>query len=163
MFLISGWAVFPKGRCSPIFPYSTWLRHVPRISPRREPPALEGAPRLPGSPRRSGAPMRPGPPATRGPGNQGPSDDCRGPLGHHSSGAPRVTRGTYMNETLIYIFLPSKRFIHCLVKNIPGPEGPPEGAQGGTMAPVPPLGTTYVTDRNTFEYEYVAVFMDMSY
>ena len=31
-----------------------WLgvntRHVPRISPRREPPALEGAPRLPGGP-----------------------------------------------------------------------------------------------------------------
>ena len=31
----------------------------------------------------------------------------------------------YMNETLIYIFLPSKRFIHCLEeKNIMGPEGP---------------------------------------
>ena len=29
-------------------------------------------------------------------------------------------------------------------KNIPGPQGPPEGAQGGAMAPVPPpLG--YVT------------------
>ena len=40
-----------------------------------------------------------------------------------------------MNETLICIFLPSKRFIPCLEKNIPGPEGPPEGAQGGAMAP----------------------------
>ena len=65
-----------------------------------------------------------------------------------TAGAHWVIRGPsgnqgYMNETLIYIFLPSKRFIHCLEKNIPGPEGPPEGAQGGAMAPVAPLG--YVT------------------
>ena len=33
-----------------------------------------------------------------------------------------------------------------MLKNISGPEGPHEVAQGGAMAPVPPLG--YVTDRN---------------
>ena len=65
-----------------------------------------------------------------------------------TTGAHWVIRGPsgnqgYMNETLIYIFIPSKRFINCLEK-IPGPERPPEGAQGGAMAPVVvPLG--YVT------------------
>ena len=29
-----------------------------------------------------------------------------------------------------------------LKKNISGPEGPPEGAQGGAMTPWPPLGTS---------------------
>ena len=31
--------------------------------------------------------------------------------------------------------------------NISGPEGPPEGTQGGAMAPCPPLGTSLDTKR----------------
>ena len=67
-----------------------------------------------------------------------------------TAGAHWVIKGPsgnqgYMNETLIFIFLPSKRFIHCLEKkNIPEPEGPP----------CPPLG--YVTDHR-FEKVLVTV------
>ena len=42
-----------------------------------------------------------------------------------------------------------------MLKNILGPEGPPEGAQGGAMAPVAPLGYATVDDTD-------ANFTDMS-
>ena len=84
---------------------------------RRDPPVYPGAP------------WRLGAQKTRGPRmTAGAHWVIRGPSGNQG----------YMNETLIYIFIPSKRFIHCLEKNIPGPEG----AQGGAM---PLLG--YVTDH----------------
>ena len=82
---------------------------------------------------------RRGPQVARGPPWRLGAQETRGP--QMTSGAHWVIRGPsgnqgYMNETLIYIFLP--RFFHCLEKNIPGPEGPPEGTQGRAMAPVPP-------------------------
>ena len=93
---------------------------------------------------------RRGPQVTRGPPWRLGAQKTRGPRmtaeAHWVIRGPSGNQG-YMNETLIYIFLPSKRFIHCLEKNIPGPEGPLEGAQGGALAPVAPLG--YVTDTDS--------------
>ena len=48
----------------------------------------------------------------------------------------------HTNETLVSIFLPSKRFIQCLKKYYFGAWGAPEVAQRRAMAPVSPLGTS---------------------
>ena len=77
-----------------------------------------------GAPRRLSAPKRSGAPATRGPlGDKGP----RKPGAHWIIRGPSGNQG-HMDETLLSIFLPSKRrCTQCLKKkHMPGPEGPPE-------------------------------------
>ena len=78
---------------------------------------------------------RRGPQVTGGPPWRLGAQETRGP--RMTAGSHWVITGTssnqgYMNETLIFIFRPSTRFIHCLEKNISGPERPLEGAQGGS-------------------------------
>ena len=65
------------------------MPHVPRISPRRGPPAFEGAPGYLGPPWRLGAQETRDPRMTAG-----AQWVIRGPSGNQG----------YMNETLIYIF-----------------------------------------------------------
>ena len=64
-----------------------------------------------------GPPGYPGPPWRLG------AQETRGPRmtagAHWVIRVPSGNQG-YMNETLIYIFLPSKRFIHCLEKKYSG-------------------------------------------
>ena len=98
-------------------------RHVPRISPRRGPPALEGAPRLPGDPLGDQGPRKPG-----------ALGWLQGPIG--SSGALRVTRDTWMK--LWYTFFFRVNVLSIVWENIPGPEGPLRALREGPWPPCPP-------------------------
>ena len=82
-----------------------------------------------------------------------------------TAGAHWVIRGPsgnqeYMNETLIYIFLPSKRFIYCLEKILRGLRGPLRALREGPWPPCPPLGTSLAATI-TMQLHYVFSFAGM--
>ena len=77
---------------------------------RKGPQVTRGPPRRLGAPRRSGTPGYQGPLGGQGPRKPGALGCMQGPIG--SLGGPSGNQG-HMSETLISIFIPSKRFAQC--------------------------------------------------